>query len=117
MSKPSRLKLHFLIHSSSLLHGGTAFATAQIPGGGTVTLTVETISTLVIIASLYNVHWTKTVALTYAKQQFANIAGVKIADGIIKYIPLAGNTVHGLTSLGVTEWICWTLVNDLDRCS
>lgn len=115
MRRPSRFSLHFLIHTSSLSHGIGAFTTAQTPDGGELILTATTIATLTAICRMYGVSWTKTMLQSFAKREIAKRIGIKAADHMMRWIPIGGNTAHGLVSCGVTEGVCWALVDELDK--
>ena len=115
MKRPSRISLHWVIHTSSIGHGVGAFVTSQSPDGGEFVLTVATIATLTKICRMYGVSWTKTMIMSFAKREIAKRLGIKVADHVIRWTPIAGNTVHGFVSCGVTEGVCWALVNELDK--
>lgn len=87
----TKLGAHLWIHSWSVAHGVTAAATAQLPDGGFLALTAETITAVGALSKLCGASWSKAFIESFVKQQFANRVGVEIARQTAGKIPISGN--------------------------
>ena len=99
----TRLKAHLWIHGWSALHAVTAATTAQLPDGGYLALTGETIAAVTSFSRACGASWSRSFVESFVKQGLANRVGVEIARQSAGKIPLVGNAFNGLTSAGITE--------------
>jgi uncharacterized protein (DUF697 family) len=68
------------------------------------------INMVIEIAAEYGEEIDKSFAIAFIQKSLAEVIGVQIVDGIIRWMPGLGNLVHMGTASSVTETIGWTTV-------
>ena len=103
----SSKKIQTIIHGASVAAAGAGAGLAQIPGSDSLVIVPIQIAMINGIAIEYGCRIDKATALSIIGTQAATMAGRKVSQFLIGWIPGVGNAVNAGTAAGITETMGW----------
>ena len=100
-------QVHTIIHSAAASAAAAGAGVAQIPGSDNAVITPSQIAMIMAIGSVYGKNLDRAAALSILATASAGIIGRTVAQGLVGWIPIAGNIINAGTAATITEAIGW----------
>jgi len=106
MSRTARI--NGIIHAASASAAGVGAGLAQLPGSDSALIIPIQVGMIKLIAAEHGQSITRSVAVSLIATQAATMAGRKISQFLVGWIPGFGNALNASTAAGLTEAVGWT---------
>ena len=99
--------INTIIHSASLAAAGAGAGMAQIPGSDSLAIVPIQIAMITAIALEHGHSISKASAISLISTQAATMAGRKLSQFLVGWIPITGNIINASTAAAITEAMGW----------
>lgn len=108
----SRLaRINCIIHGASVSAAGVGAGLAQVPGSDSLLIIPIQMAMIKLIASEHGKGFTEATALSIIATQATTMAGRKVSQFLVGWIPGPGNAINASTAAALTEAIGWVAHN------
>lgn len=104
-----------IIHSASLTAAGAGAGLAQVPGSDSAAIVPVQIAMITAIAIEHGQKITRSSAISMISTKLATMAGRKLSQFLIGWVPIAGNILNATTAAAITESMGWSANNYFSR--
>lgn len=101
--------IHGIIHTASASAAGVGAGLAQVPGSDSVIIVPIQIAMISLIAMEHGKKVSKSDAMVLIGTQATTMAGRKISQVAIGWIPGSGNVINAITAATLTETLGWAV--------
>ena len=101
--------IHGIIHTASASAAGVGAGLAQVPGSDSVIIVPIQVAMISLIAMEHGKKISKSDAMVLIGTQSTTMAGRKISQVMIGWIPGSGNVINAMTAATLTEALGWAV--------
>lgn len=115
MTAAQEAQCHTIIHLAATAAAGAGAGLAQVPCSDAAVIVPIQVGMVVALAAVFDVTLTRAAAESALATKTATLIGRGIAQALVGWIPVLGNTLNAATAAGVTEAIGWSVARNFDR--
>jgi len=104
---PRSDQIHIIIHSAAVSAAAAGAGLAQVPGSDNAIITPIQVAMIMAIGTVHGKNLDKAAAISILSTASAGIIGRTIVQGLVGWLPIAGNIINASTAAVITEAIGW----------
>lgn len=115
MTTTKKIKCRWIIHGAALSAAGVGAGMAQLPGTDIPVIVGIEVTMVISLGGVFGISLTESAAKSIVLSTAATIAGRGISQGVVGWIPVAGNIINASTAFGIVEAMGWAVAKDFDN--